>query len=221
MEKLFTEADRERIRQAVAEAEGKTSGEVVPVVMPQSGRYEVAVWRGASLAALLALALEGLVYQVYAGWGLAWLYTGWGTALLTVVAGTLGALLAHVVPPLKRLLTGPRLLDETVHRRAMQAFVEEEVFNTRDRTGILLFISLFERRIEVLGDAGINARVSPDDWVEVVLTIREGIKAGRPADGLVRAIGLCGKLLERKGVERREDDTNELSDALRLRRNPS
>ncbi|GIV59363.1 hypothetical protein GQ464_006780 [Rhodocaloribacter litoris] len=221
MEKLFTESDRARIREAVQAAEARTAGEIVPYVMPESGRYEVAVWRGASLAALLALSATVLASTLYEGWGLAWLYTGWGTAAVAVAAGMLGALLAAYVPPLKRLLTGPRLLDETVHRRAMQAFVEEEVFNTRDRTGILLFISLFEHRIEVLGDAGINALVSPDDWAEVVLRIRDGIKTGRPADGLIEAIDLCGRLLERKGVQLRADDENELPDALRMRRDPS
>ncbi len=218
MEKLFTPSDLERIRAAVAEAEGRTSGEIVPFVIDRSERYEVAVWRGAVLLALAALAVTTFVHQFYEGWGMAWLFTGWGTALVVLVAGTLGALLAAFVPPLKRTLAGADLLTRMVHRRAMQAFVEEEVFNTRDRTGILIFVSLFERRIEVLGDAGINARVSPEDWVAVVLRIREGIKAGKPAEGLIEAIAMCGKLLERKGVEIRPDDSNELPDSLRMGR---
>lgn len=217
MEKLFTEADLERIREAVSGAEGQTSGEIVPYVMPRSGRYNVAVWRGASLMALLALGVSGLIFQFYQGWSLGWLYTGWGTAVLALVAGTLGAVLTAYVPPIKRFMAGPDLLNRTVHRRAMQAFVEEEVFNTRERTGILLFVSLLEHRIEVIGDAGINRRVTPDDWVEVVTRIRDGIKSGKPAEGLIDAIGMCGQLLQRKGVEIRPDDINELSDSVRLR----
>ena len=218
MEKLFTPSDLERIREAVAGAEGRTSGEIVPFVIPRSERYEVAVWRGASFLAVAALAVTTLVLQFYEGWGMAWLYTGWGTALVALIAGTLGAVLAAFVPPVKRLLAGGDLLTRMVHRRAMQAFVEEEVFHTRDRTGILLFVSLFERRIEVLGDAGINARVSPEDWAGVVLRIRDGIKAGKLAEGLIDAIGMCGQLLERKGVEIRPDDVNELPDGLRMDR---
>jgi putative membrane protein len=99
----------------------------------------------------------------------------------------------------------------------MKAFVEEEVFATRDRTGILLFISLLEHRIEVLGDTGINEKVDTDEWVDVVLHIREGIRQGKLAEGLVEAIGMCGKLLERGGVTLREDDINELPDKVRLR----
>ncbi len=217
MKELFTEADRQRIREAVSQAEGRTSGEIVPYVVPQSSRYDAAVWRGASVAALLALGAAMLVVQFYEGWGLPWLYASWGTAVLVLAAGVFGAVAAAYVPPLKRLLAGPALLDRRVHQRAMQAFVEEEVFATRDRTGILLFISLLEHRIEVLGDTGINRKVTPDEWTDVVLRIRVGIRQGNVADGLVEAIALCGQLLERGGVEIRPDDLNELADDIRIR----
>ncbi len=216
MKDLFTEADRTRIREAVAQAEGRTSGEIVPFIVPQSGAYDVAVWRGASLSAILALCVIMLILQLYQGWSLSWLYASWSVTVLVLGAGILGAVVASFVPPMKRLLAGTALLDREVHERAMRAFVEEEVFSTRERTGILLFISMFEHRIEVIGDTGINQKVSPDDWADVVLRIREGIKSGNVADGLVAAIALCGELLEREGVEIRQDDINELSDDIRI-----
>lgn len=215
--KLITEAERERIREAVAAAEGRTAGEIVPYIVAQSGGYEVAIWRGASVAAVLALGLALLISSVYTGWGLGWLYTNWGTALAALVAGTLGALVTAYVPAAKRWVAGADRLSRTVHRRAMQAFVEEQIFKTRDRTGILLFISLFEHRIEVLGDEGINQKVTEDEWVDVVLRIRKGIKEGHLADGLVEAIEMCGHLLERQGVAIRPDDANELPDDIRIR----
>ena len=218
MKQPLTEEEQERIRQAVAEAEGRTSGEIVPYLVPQSGSYGVAVWRGASVAAVAALLIALLVFQFYTGWGLGWLHTGWGVALVALVAGTLGALASAYVSPLRRLLVGQDALADQVHDRAMRAFVEEEVFLTRDRTGILLFISLFEHRIEVLGDAGINQHVTPDEWTDVVLRIREGIKGGHLADGLVEAIGMCGRLLDRGGIEVRPDDENELPNPIRIRK---
>lgn len=217
MKLQFTEAEQARIREAVAAAEGHTSGEIVPFLMPRSGHYEIAMWRGGVLLAAFSLLVSLLVIRFYEGWGLAWIYTGWGTALVTLAGGVLGGVLAAYLPPLKRLLAGGTRLSQNVHRRALQAFVEEEVFDTRERTGILLFVSLFERRIDVLGDTGINQHVEADDWADVVLRIRDGIKKGDVVSGLVEAIGLCGKLLERKGVEIRADDTNELTDNLRIR----
>lgn len=212
----FTDADLERVRLAVTEAERQTSGEIVPYVVPQSDTYDVAVWRGAAGAALLALAVAFIVMQLHDGWGMAWLYAGWGPTVLALVAGTLGAVLAAYVPALKRWLTGSDRLDQTVHRRAMQAFVEEEVFKTRDRTGILLFVSLLEHRIEVLGDEGINRYVQPDQWADVVLRIRQGIREGKPTEGLVEAIDLCGCLLDECGVQIQPDDTDELPNDLRF-----
>ena len=215
---LFSETERQRIQEAVAEAEARTSGEIVPYIVDRSDRYDVATWRGAALGALCALAAGLLLSIVYDGWGLAWLYAHWGTTLLATLGGTAGALFGTYVPALTRLLAGAERLDQTVHRRALQAFVEEEVFTTRDRTGILLFVSLLEHRIEVVGDVGINRKVDPDEWADIVETIRAGIQAGQLARGLTEAIGYCGKLLERQGVAIQPDDTNELPDGVRVRK---
>ena len=214
---LFTDADRERIREAVAAAETRTSGEIVPYVVRASGSYPVAVWRAASAGALLAALLALALAWLYDGWGLDWLYSAWAMALVMTIGGVLGAVLGGAADAVRRRLAGPALLDETVHRRAAVAFVEEEVFDTRDRTGILLFVSLLEHRIEVVGDVGINAKVEPGEWVEVVERLRSGIVHGDLAGGIVDAVGLCGDLLHRRGVAIRPDDTDELSDDVRVR----
>lgn len=215
MNTMIDRLDLDRIRRAVGRAEERTAGEIVPVVVPQSDDYKEAIWRGAGAAVLLVLLAVLLTLRFYTGWGLGWLFAPWGVALSVLVAGTLGALFARYVYPLQRLLVGSERLDETVHRRALQAFVEEEVFDTRDRTGILLFVSLLEHRIEVVGDAGINRQVEPDDWAEVVARIQRGIQNDNLTEGLVEAIEMCGRLLERKGVDSRPDDENELTDTVR------
>lgn len=215
MDKLLDTLDEDRIREAVAEAEKRTSGEIVPYVVPRSDDYDVATWRGASALAVLALGAVLLFVRFYEGWGLGWVYTSWGVVLITLAAGTLGAVLTATIRPLRRALAGAERLDRIVHNRAMRAFVEEEVFDTRDRTGILLFVSLLEHRIEVIGDAGINQKVEPDAWVNVVARIRKGITNNNLSEGIVDAIGMCGALLEQSGVEIRPDDENELSDTVR------
>lgn len=212
---MIERLDLERIQEAVGRAEEQTAGEIVPVVVPRSDDYEDVVWRGAGAAILLTLLAVLLTLRFYDGWGLGWLFAPWGVALSVLTAGTVGALLTRFVYPLQRLLAGSERLDETVHRRALQAFVEEEVFDTRDRTGILLFVSLREHRIEVLGDSGINQQVEPDDWTEVVARIQRGIQNDNLTEGLVEAIEKCGRLLERKGVDVRPDDENELTDTVR------
>ncbi len=216
MNMRFSEQDLERIRTAVAAAERSTSGEIVPFLVDRSDPYSVAMWRGAVLAATIVLAIVLLFLQVYEGWGYAWLHTPWGPSLVTLVGAIAGYVIVALVPAVRRLLAGDDLMTRSVHNRAMRAFVEEEVFKTRDRTGILIFLSLLEHRIEVIGDEGINRAVQPDDWTDIVEAIRNGIKSDRLVDGLVEAIEKCGHLLEHHGVEIRPDDTDELSNTLRI-----
>ena len=78
-------------------------------------------------------------------------------------------------------------------------------------------MSLLERRVEVLGDAGINAKVAQTEWEDVVQTIVASMRAQQPAEGLIAAIQKCGALLQRQGVLRRVDDADELSNTLRMK----
>jgi len=213
MKSLMTEADLDRIKEAVATAEKQTSGEIVPFIVAQSGQHEVAVWRGAAFSAFFIYAIL-LVIRWFSGWGGAMVTEGIIPVLLIILAAGIGAAVAQWIPSVKRCLTGQQRLAVATHQRAMQAFVEKEVFSTRERTGILLFVSLFEHRIEVVGDTGINEKVKPEDWIQIVSIIQQHMKAGRLTEGLVEGIHECGHLLERAGVEIRSDDTNELSDDI-------
>ena len=211
--KLFSEADQARIQAAVVEAEGKTSGEIVPYVVERSDGYEAAEWRcGAMIGGAVAIVFAAL--HVLSD---VWLPLNFaGLVALSIVAFMAGMLAVRFIPALTRLAAGRGLMKHHCGRRAAQAFVAEEVFHTRERTGILLFVSLLERTVMVVGDAGINARVQKTDWDGIVGMIVDGLKTGAPADGMVRAIGACGALLERQGVVRRSDDTDELPDGLRM-----
>ena len=210
---LFSEQDLEAVRGVVAAAEGKTSGEIVPFVVDASDAYEGALWKGAALGALGAPLLVAVAHVVAGLWGGGVLWIG----LPAAAGGALGFLLTAFVPAVKRALIPRDLLDRRVRRRAAVAFLEEEVFSTEDRTGILLFLSLFEHRVVVLGDAGINVKVGEEEWIAITDAIAAGIREGRPGEALVEGIGACGRLLTRRGVEIQPDDRNELRDDLRRR----
>ncbi len=211
--KFFSPGDLDKIQAAVKEAESRTSGEIVPYVVEQSDPYEEAVWRCAGLITLLTLVSMFFVHRFTDFW---FPVSVRELALATMLAGGLGAVAAHFIPLLKRFFAGKDTLHRRVTTRATEAFVSEEVFNTRDRTGILIFISSFEREVIVLGDSGINAKVEQHEWDRIVEMIITGINTKKSADGLIDAIRACGELLERKGIEKRADDKDELSDSLRL-----
>jgi putative membrane protein len=212
IDRLFSASDRERIEAAVKEAELRTSGEIVPYVVERCDDYEEAEWRG---TLLLSLAGFVAVTVVRAGFN-EWLPVDvTGITLVTLGCALAGFSLVRFIPAVKRRLAGRGLLHRRVSQRAAEAFLAEEVFATRERTGILLFASMLERTAIVMGDSGINARVRPEDWQDIVRLLTSEISRGRPADGFVAAIGASGTLLEREGVARRADDRDELSDSLR------
>lgn len=217
MDKLFTEADHKIVEEAVVAAEKKTAGEIVPYIIKRSGQYRETAWKAAVQFGLVAVVLIFSMSMFYAGWSFGWLFTFTGGATVILASGITGAVLARYVPILERLFVSDAAMNEAVQNRSARAFLEEEVFSTRDRTGILIFISLFEHRVEVVGDTEINARVDPEDWAYVVEDILLGIKSGSLAGGLARAIERCGTLLSDRDLVIREDDENELSDSVRLR----
>ncbi|GJQ21575.1 MAG: hypothetical protein HBSIN02_19300 [Bacteroidia bacterium] len=211
--RFFSSEDLEKISRAVKEAEKRTAGEIVPYFVERSDTYDVAAWRGGALFASIAVVAIALLHLLTETWhGLGPLEIG----IIILGALGLGVFITHRVAPLKRLLAGNDLLELRVAQRAAQAFIAEEVFKTRDRTGILLFLSLLEHKVLVVGDSGISARVEQSEWRDVVETITRGIQTGKPADGLIEAIRKCGILLQKKGVRRHRADRNELGNKLRI-----
>jgi putative membrane protein len=210
---LFTAEDLERIKAAVQAAEGKTSGEIVPYLVDRSDEYEESEWRLGILLALLVLVGASAFHQLSELWlplDVAILVLASASALLT------GIMLGKFVPPVKRFFAGKALIDRRVNARAAEAFLAEEVFKTRERTGILIFISVLEHKVLVLGDSGINARVEKTEWQHLVDALTRSISRGNPTAALLDAIGEAGNLLARRDVRRRPDDTDELPDGLRI-----
>lgn len=213
LEKMFSAEDRDRIRAAVAGAEGTTSGEIVPYVVEGCDDYDEAAWLGAAVGAVTVAAVAAAIAFLVPLWG----PTLWIWALLPASGGAvLGYGLTVWLAALRRRLIPADTLARRVEHRAQVAFLEEEVFDTRERTGILIFLALFEHRVVVLGDAGINSKVEQSEWQRIVDRAAEGIRRGQAADTLVQAIGECGRLLTERGVDLRPDDRNELADGLRF-----
>ena len=214
MEDLFSPDDRQRIADAIAEAEAATSAEIVPYVVVQSDVYPAARWRGGVLAALLVGSTAALLRMGIVP-GLAPYLTDLYVLAAAFGMGLVGAATAASVPLLLRALTPPDERGRAVYRRAVEVFLDQELFDTRGRTGILLFVSLNEHRIEVLADRGIDRQVDETAWSDVTDHIRQGIESDRLTQGLLNGIERCGRVLEEHGVEGRPNDEDQLADRLR------
>lgn len=209
----FTPQDLERIKAAVHTAENKISGEIVPVFVEKSGHYSIAAYRGFLVLAGLAF-LSIIFFDRYIP-SLA-IYDPLLILLLVTLIGLIGSLAATYIDPVKRILLSQQLLDQATRKRAENAFLEEEVFNTRHRTGIMIFVSFFEREVIVMADRGISKVVDQKEWDKMVRGITENIRMGKVADGIEAAILRSGDILFEKGFLKTVDDVNELRDDLRM-----
>lgn len=210
---FFSAADLEAVRRETGKAEARTSGEIVPVVVGACDNYEEVAWKAAAFGALAAALVAGIIHAMGGFWlGMGWLWITGPTA----VGAAVGYLLTRLWPQFRRAMVSPETLDLRVGRRARQAFLDEEVFATTERTGILIFLALFERRVIVLGDEAINQAVDQHEWQNIVDHLTKGIHSGRPGPALVESIRECGLLLEKHGVEIQPDDIDELDDGLRM-----
>lgn len=213
IQERFSPEDLDRIKKAVHDAESKISGEIVPVFVERSGFYSIANYRAALIGAA-SLFLLIIIFDRYVP-SLA-VYDPVLIFSLVMLGGFIGALKSHFLNPVKRFMLSQGHLDQATRKRAETAFLEEEVFNTRQRTGILIFISFFEHEVIVMADKGISKVVDQKEWDTLVRIIIEHIKKGKITDGIVSAITRCGDILLEKGFVITPDDVNELGDELRL-----
>lgn len=209
----FTEHEKEAIKQAVKEVEKETSGEIVTYFTEQSDSYSYTCWKSAGLFMIMGcLSLITL--------SLLWLLPGWITpfdyALIIIVMGIIGFFIPYFLGFTRILLASGRYIDERVAMKAKYVFYEEGVYKTADKTGVLIFISYKEKRVVVLGDVGINSKVNSHEWQEVVDFIVLGIKEDRTTEGIVNAIHMCKDLLLKNGFITKPNDTNELSNEIRI-----
>lgn len=194
-------------------AEERTSGEIVPFVAEQSDEYEGSVWLAGLAGAMLAL----LVISALSFFFDVWIPLGaTGVAVIAAAAAALFAMIAALSLRIRLLLAGRPTIEARTAHAALVAFVREEVFATAARTGILLFVSLAERRAIVLGDTGINAHVRPDQWQDVVKLVVDGVGDGHAGEGFAAGISRCADILVNAGYAVATDDRNELPNRLRF-----
>lgn len=197
----------ERIEEAIAEAESRTSGEIVPILVRRSstvGHVPLVCFTLLLLCVYLVDLPASLVELGGPYW--AWLGACW------LLAGFLTLVLERF-DVVQRLLTSRIDQTQQVDLRAQIEFYELGVSQTEDRTGILLFVSLMEHRAVVLADHSIAEKLDARIWQELVDLMIQGVKRGDLAEGMTQAIQRCGDLLSAH-FPISPNDANELRDHL-------
>ncbi len=209
----FSEEQKQNIKEAIADLETHSSGEIVPYFTHRSDEYFEARWKCAVLLSVFGALLLAIASYT---WMLPFAVTPLEDAIYIGILMLIGFFIPVIFPSTIRFFLSEDSLHARVMSRAMSVFLQEEIFKTRDRTGVLIYVSELEHEVVVLADSGINAKVTSEDWQNVTSLVTEGIKEKQVDKGLINAIAACKKLLLQNGFTVRPDDTNELSDELRI-----
>jgi putative membrane protein len=202
--KFLNEAGEQALEDAVAAIEAVSSAEVVIAIRPRA-RY--ALTQHATVGLTCAIAV--LAFTLYS----AIEFDLWHILVLPIFAGLLGALLVEALPGLYRFLAPPWLRQEHVREAAYAAFVERAVHATRDRTGILVYVAVRERMVELVGDLAVNGEVGIETLASWAGTLEAELSNGPEAFGK-RLAELAPELA--KLLPRRADDVDELSNTVHV-----
>jgi len=204
--KFLDAAARTAFTRAIEAIEQVSAAEVVVAVRRRSAAY-----LHANVAIGAAVAIAGLAAMLFSDHEFAL------TSILVdpfVVGGVAGAAV-ELLPAVKRRLSPRAMRQREVLRGARAAFVERGVHRTRDRSGILVYVSWLEREVAVIADAGADAGIARALPAEIQADAVRSLTAAIPGGGAAVA-----RQLERfapalaAAMPRRDDDVNELPDAI-------
>jgi putative membrane protein len=206
---MLTPQDHERITAAVAAAEEGSSGDIFCVLAGEVSSYrEVPIAWGALAALLvppivLAVTLRPLVEIATGGWSAAEpgvLQRELAVALSAFVVAQLSlfavvALLTSLAPVRRRVT--PRFLKRhRVKKAAFHHFAAAHSHVRDSQTGVLIFVALVERQVEILADAAIHAKVGETVWRDAAAAVQAGMREPDPTAGIEKAIAICGAALK-------------------------
>ena len=216
VERFISKADQAEIEACVRDAETRTRGEIVVMVVPRSYHYPMADLLGAT-----ALSFPAAVALTPTLGGLFWagLFNLWVFLAALIPLFLVFREVVKRIHTLKRYFIRGKEMEEEVREAAYIQFFRKGLHRTREETGVLIYISVFERRVWILGDRGINAAIPEAHWNGVIATIVQAIKDRRPAKGICQAVGEVSRILQDK-FPIRSDDQNELQNLIVEHRAP-
>ncbi|HEX4299520.1 MAG TPA: TPM domain-containing protein [Gammaproteobacteria bacterium] len=199
----FTDQERQQITAAIQAAERRTSGEFVAVVARASDHYlATALFWAVGLVLVLPAPLLLFTHLRFLD-----IYQ------LQILAFILLTLLFEFMPGLHMALVPMRVRHARASALAHAQFYDQGVHLTREHSGLLLFVSMAERYVEIVADKGIHERIGAERWQKIVNALVLKVAQGDVCGGFVAAIGACGEAMA-EHYPAKPGDEDELSDGL-------
>ncbi len=201
----FDDVAREALTDCVRKIETTTDAELVLVVRARSGSYRQADYICGAL-----LAFAALLFLLFSPFEFHQYWVAIDVALLFL----LGAFVTSRSNSLRRLLTSKKFRGEAVRTAAAAMFYEAGIANTSAELGLLIYLSILERRLELIADRGVLKGVNALEWNQILFELHEA--GGKPEPrtllaGLEKLGSLLGRHLPATG-----ENPNELPDAPRF-----
>lgn len=205
MTKFDDPAVLEAIRTAVQKAERGTRAEIVPVIALRADDYRF-------IPMLYAMTLALILPMPFLGFGLDWPFDAIGLFEGQLVVAIGVSFIVQFTPLRYRLIPRP-IRHMRAARMAREQFVEQRVHMTEGHYGVLLFVAVAERYVEVLVDEGLAAHTDSAEWQKAIDDFTRAVSQGRIAEGFEAAISDIGAVLAQH-VPAPDDNDNELPDRL-------
>lgn len=209
MTKTLSDQDRARLDGLIAEMEKRTKTQIVLAVINRCDNYAELPWIAFALGASLAGLLVLIFYPSFYSWSPG--ITGLITVSSILGAGAIFAVLTVLAPGMGKLFLSSHRAETEVRQYAESLFLNRELFNTSQRTGILFLVSVFERKIVILPDKGIQEKLNENELNGIIAVMAPLLKRHRVRkafeSGLARLTKVVGSTIESGGE-------NELPDAI-------
>jgi putative membrane protein len=204
MKLKLSDHDRSHLDARVAETEKRTGTQIVLTVVQRCDSYAELPWKafalGASVAGLLLLLPDWWLHDWYPH----------VTALITVAGiltcGALLALLTVLIPQFAKYFLSGHRAEVEVQQYAKSLFLDRQLFATQKRTGILLLVSLFERRVVILPDDGLNARLKEDNIRNMIAAMTPALKDKQIRQAFDAGLDQLSRILTNIGPDAGDDE---------------
>lgn len=206
----LTQAEASAIEAQIAVIEKRFGVQIVTAIVGKADAYAELPWKAFALGATLATLAAVVCDRLHPDWLTE--NAALVNALVTMGTGAASALFAVLLPAYARLfLTVPRR-DVEVRHYAQALFLRRELFRTRARNAILILVSRFERKVEILADAGWHGKIGEPDWRKVIARMTPWLARSEFAEALKEGLAALVSVLEAKRVAWPADAGNEIPD---------
>ena len=214
----LSDSDMEEIKAAVEKAEKNTSGEIALAIAAESDSY--AQWElvaSGATALILFLCIFPLSQQIYSYlsdhfWGI----QPWYLSLFFAAVCSMSMVVLYFlynIPAIDYLVIPSSVMNRAVTNRAFRHFAQSGVYCTESHSGILIFVSYFEKQVRVIADAHVSKKISGDLWKLIADEISENIQKGDVKSAFISALEKCGQILA-ENFSSENEKKNELYDGL-------